>query len=341
MNGSFEFEGKSISADPQQSVLDALLAAGEQVEHSCKAGSCQNCLLKTKDPLPTAAKAGLSDELLDQGGFLSCQAKSADVQQVERFSRQAFPQHSATLVRKQMLSPDVLLAEFHTPDLPLKRGAFVKLQDAAGIKRAYSIATPASVPNPCHPQEDLPPQATAPPPLSTQTLQLHVRLIPGGAMSESLQAAQEGDEFRVEGPFGRCCYNPAEPNAPLLMIGTGTGLAPLFAIASDALAHGHQGPIWLYHGAATGDRLYFRDRLSAMQTTHPGFRYVSCAESSPEPMDEVGSPLSVALQNHPDLSGFKVFLCGHPAMVKAGKRATFLAGANLRDILADAFEVSG
>jgi ferredoxin-NADP reductase/ferredoxin len=86
-------------------------------------------------------------------------------------------------------------------------------------------------------------------------VEFYVRVYPGGAMSEWLAGAGPGDELSLGRPSGRCCYWPGEPEVPLLLAGTGTGVAPLAAVARDALAHGHRGPIVLLRGAAQADGL--------------------------------------------------------------------------------------
>jgi NAD(P)H-flavin reductase len=50
-----------------------------------------------------------------------------------------------------------------------------------------------------------------------------------------------------------------------------------------------------------------------------------------------GIVLDVALAENPDLTGWRIFLCGNPNMVKAAKQLTFFAGASMRDIFADPF----
>jgi len=47
--------------------------------------------------------------------------------------------------------------------------------------------------------------------------------------------------------------------------------------------------------------------------------------------------LDVALADNPDLSGWRVFLCGNPDMVNAARQQTFFAGASMREIYADPF----
>jgi ferredoxin-NADP reductase len=50
-----------------------------------------------------------------------------------------------------------------------------------------------------------------------------------------------------------------------------------------------------------------------------------------------GAVDGIALETCPDLKGWKVFLCGNPELVKQVQRKTFMAGASMKDIHADAF----
>ena len=60
---------------------------------------------------------------------------------------------------------------------------------------------------------------------------------------------------------------PSNPEAPMIMIGPGTGIAPFRAFLHERRALGHRGKNWLFFGArsATTDFLY-RDELEAMQS---------------------------------------------------------------------------
>ena len=53
-----------------------------------------------------------------------------------------------------------------------------------------------------------------------------------------------------------------------------------------------------------------------------------------------GRAADLALARHPQLKGWRVYLCGNTAMVKATKRKAYLAGAALHDIHSDPFEFS-
>ena len=54
--------------------------------------------------------------------------------------------------------------------------------------------------------------------------------------------ARPGEAVRLQGPVGECFYVPGQPEQPLLLAGTGTGLAPLYGIVRDALAAGPHRP---------------------------------------------------------------------------------------------------
>ena len=64
---------------PGQSVLDAALAAGLNLPHSCKGGNCGACrarLLQGEISYPTARRSGLSAAEVAEGWVLLCQARA-------------------------------------------------------------------------------------------------------------------------------------------------------------------------------------------------------------------------------------------------------------------------
>lgn len=309
----FLFEGRAIDAEDGETVLSALVRHQVHVDHGCKAGACQRCLVCTEPgSAPGASTKSLDDVLVERGYFLACQAPAAGIERVSLPSEAAYPSHDATLLEREFLSSSVIRVRFQVEGLVARRGQCLRLRAPNDLVRSYSIAD-----------------------LDRRFAEFHVRLIPGGAMSDYLRSARLGDAFTIEGPFGKCTYRHDEK--PLLLIGSGTGLAPLWGVAQDALDAGHPAPIFLYHGSATSEGLYFRDELSALMD-RGAVAYVSCADQVTDVRDLQGSPLEHALADHPDLSGYRVYLCGHPALVKTAQKKCFLAGASLKDIFADAFE---
>jgi ferredoxin-NADP reductase len=153
-------------------------------------------------------------------------------------------------------------------------------------------------------------------------------------MSGWLATAAPGTRVGIGVPAGDCFYIPP-PGAPavsLLLAGTGTGIAPLLAIARDALAHGHAGPVAVLHGAAGPDRLYLGTR--APRGVWPeNLQWRTCALSAGQ---DIVAAVTAELAAR-DPAATRAFLCGGPGTVAAMRRALFLAGMSLRDICADAF----
>ena len=173
-----------------------------------------------------------------------------------------------------------------------------------------------------------------------EELFLNVRKVPGGLVSgwvfENLKA---GDDITISEATGDCFYVPGMPEQNILLIATGCGLAPLYGIIRDALLHGHQGKLSLYHGSYDNAGFYLVDELRNLAQTQSNFSYVPCVSDGEAPAGYApGMVLDVALADNTDLSGWRVFLCGNPDMVNAAKRQTFFAGASMSEIHVDPFQ---
>jgi ferredoxin-NADP reductase len=149
--------------------------------------------------------------------------------------------------------------------------------------------------------------------------------------------AKPGDELELAGPLGDCFYVPGQPEQPMLLIGTGTGLAPLYAIVRDALRHGHTGPIRLYHGAVEPAGLYLVQELNRLAAQYPNFSYNRCVLRNGQGEEREGAIDQIVLSDQKNLAGWRIFLCGDPNLVNMLKKKLFLAGAKMKDINADAF----
>ncbi len=150
-----------------------------------------------------------------------------------------------------------------------------------------------------------------------------------------------GDRLAVSEPQGLCYYLPKQPEQNMVLIGTGSGLAPLAGIISEALHHGHHGEIYLYHGSRDLNGLYWIEEMQQLMAKYPNFHYTPCI-SNGEPPEGIakGRASDVAVRELSDLKGWRVYLCGHPDMVNQTKRLAFMQGASMADIYADAFHVA-
>ncbi len=310
------YEGATFEVKPGESVLDALLRGNVRVAHSCRSGACQSCLMQTSASyIPALAQQGLKPALKEQGYFLSCQLRpETDVSLQSAKGLEL----AATINSLELLTATVLRVLLRTVEpFEYRAGQYLTLLRADGLARSYSIAS-------------LP---------ATQELELHVRRVPNGQMSGWLfNEARPQDAVTIRGPAGDCFYTAGQPDQPLLLAGTGTGLAPLLGICKDAITQGHRGPIHLYHGALNSTGLYGETALSALRQSCSTFAYHPVVlHGEPSDILQYGPLDKVILSTHPRLTGWRGFICGDPAIVQLLKKKFFLAGMASRDIAADAF----
>lgn len=84
-----------------------------------------------------------------------------------------------------------------------------------------------------------------------------------GVASNFLCNAQPGDQVTIAGPYGPQFTIPPDPSCNLLMIGTGTGIAPFRAFVRRIYnqAGGWQGKVRLFYGARTGMEMLYRNDM--------------------------------------------------------------------------------
>lgn len=318
---NLEFEGAIYRADPGETVLDVLLRHSIAVPYSCRKGVCQACLLRSEDVAPApAAQRGLRAGLREQGYFLACQCTPHQGMRVSR-ARDAQQLGRAMVMAKDLLAPQVCRLRLQTrKPFDYRAGQFVNLVREDGAVRSYSLASVPGV---------------------DSCLEIHVKRHAGGEMSRWIFDNLDcGAQVDLLGPLGECHYREGRAQQPMLMIGTGTGLAPLLGIAGDALECGHRGEIHLYHGDSDLQGLYGRAALQRLAERFRNFQFQGCVSGAGPLGDSTrGRASDIAFRDHPDLSGWRVFLCGSPAMVHEAKRACYLFGAALSDIHADPFEL--
>jgi CDP-4-dehydro-6-deoxyglucose reductase len=310
------FSGRDFPVQPGESVLDCLLRNGVPVPHSCKAGACQSCLVRgIPGEVPEAAQNGLKDTLRAQGYFLACACRpAADLEVSLAGAEQRIAAHIAGI---ESLNETVVRVRLRTQaGLTYNAGQFVTLIREDGLARSYSLAS--------LPHED--------------ELELHVRKIHGGAMSQWLhQQSVSGTPVWLQGPSGNCFYVAGMPEQPLLLAGAGTGLAPLFGIVRDALLQGHTGEIWLFHGALVTAGLYLTRELIELSCLYPNFHYVRSVLHGGGTGVDTGELSQSILSRFPKLNGWKGYICGDPALVNTLRKRVFLAGMASKSIYADPF----
>jgi CDP-4-dehydro-6-deoxyglucose reductase len=318
-----QFEGKDYPLESGESVLDCLLRHGERVSSFCRSGACQSCLLKASaGALPAAAQVGLKDAWKQQGFFLACVCRPREDLVLERCDAAA--SYASVVKRVTPLAPNVIGVRLaRPPEFEFRAGQFVQLsRPSDGLMRPYSVAS--------LPSED--------------EVELHVALLPDGQMSGWLREAV-GQSVSLRGPFGECFYQEGELDRPLVLAGTGTGLAPLLGVLRSAAQHGHRGEISLFQGSPQLSGIYLRPELEALAKTMPNLRLFGSLLSGSEAELGVQGPWQfelaaldqVVFSRYPKLDAHRLFVCGQPSLVQLLRKRAYLAGASLSRIHCDAF----
>jgi NAD(P)H-flavin reductase/ferredoxin len=314
------FNGTAYSCENGETVLDTLLRHKADIPYSCGKGTCLTCLVKaTGGDVPQDARKNIRPSLAGQGYFLACMCRPREPLTIAAADDAAL-YGRAVVTRIEKVTTDVCRMWLR-PSTPLyyRAGQFINIRREDGLVRSYSLA---SVPR------------------LDRELEVHVKRMARGQMSNWIfDHLTPGDGLDLQGPNGNCFYGPGTPDRNLLLIGTGTGLAPLLGVVRDALDAGHTGAIHLYHGSREAAGLYLADDVGAMAGAHDNFHFVPYVSGAFGAGSlRAGRADEAAFADHADLSGWSVFICGYPAMVNGARKSALLAGATIPNIHADPFD---
>jgi CDP-4-dehydro-6-deoxyglucose reductase len=298
-------------------VLEAALAAGLNLPHSCRSGHCASCkarLLAGEFHYPKGRTAGLTAEEAQQGYLLLCQARPRSDMKVEaRIVMNASEAEIKTLPCRiaslQPLAPDVMQVFLRLPavePLQFRAGQYLDVLLEGGYRRSFSIASP---------------------PHDSELIELHVRRVPGGRFTDALfEKLRAGALLKIEGPIGQFVYR--ESAAPALMIAGGTGFAPIKSMLRHALERGSTRRFEVFWGARRGVDLYDEAWLLDLAKRYPTQLEVTAVLSEVAAAEadgrQTGWVHEAVLSSGLPLAEFDVYAAGPPALIEA-IRATFPA----------------
>ncbi|MDM0077933.1 2Fe-2S iron-sulfur cluster-binding protein [Variovorax sp. J2P1-59] len=316
---------QSFEAAPGESVLDAALRHELRLPHDCRFGTCATCRIKLVegsvhyDDFPP----GLMPEEAAEGFALACQARPASdlvISAARRLPPCSEPaRHLATVTALRPLGDDVLHLSLEVPseaELLYRPGQYINILLPEGGHRSFSMA---SRPHP-------------------QALDFHIRRIPEGRFTSGHAARlKPGDRLPVELPHGSFCFH-AEDYRPLLMVATGTGLAPIKSILESLMDDDDCPPVSLYWGMRTEADLYLHDEIQRWADRLCDFRYVPVlSRAGAGWAGRRGHVQQAVAEDFEDLSEHALYLCGSPAMIGDAKRVFLARNASIDHLYSDSF----
>lgn len=322
-----------VPVDPGQSVLDAALAAEAPVLFQCGTGSCGSCLAHLEEG-EADHREGVSSSLLPseraQGYRLLCLTEpkgpcrfSVGYDSAAGAGRPIEGKCFVNAVER--IASDVVRLELELAEgywMDFRPGQFIQLKvPGTEVFRSYSMATTVA---------DLP------------RIELLIRILPGGVMSEWLTTqAKVDDVIDVSGPFGQF-FLKEKVRAPHVMIAGGTGLAPMMAMI-DALraAPGRKPKVILSFGCQTPEALFNLDQIELRSHWMASLdARISVDRGEPVSGVRLGNPVS-ALTAEDGLTADSVaYLCGPPGMIEAARKHLEALGLSPENIFAEQFVAS-
>jgi NAD(P)H-flavin reductase/ferredoxin len=319
--------GIEFPCEPGETVLDAAERAGYALPYSCRKGVCSTCegdLRRGEVAVGSRHFAGPSDDVL------LCQARPCSnvlvhVRRVQRRDPDARKTVTAKVYRINRPVEDVAILQLRFPAgirAKFLAGQYLRIKMPDGDTRNFSMANP---------------------PHESDGVQLHIRQVPGGRFSEGVLAGlRQGDTLDVELPYGDFHLRP-DSDKPVVCLATGTGFAPLKSIVEDLIRRGNKRPVHLYWGGRHQRDLYLLDLPRKWAARAGWFTFIPVlSEPDPDWNGAAGLVHHAVLRDLTDLSGWEVYACGNPLMIRHARRDfRTIAGLSDGGFFADPFVPSG
>ncbi len=307
---------RHFAVERDEPILAAAIRQGIGMPYGCRDGACGSCksrLIEGRVIHGAHQQKALSEAEEAQGFILPCCATPQTDCVVEARGVVAEGQFPILKLPSRVLSiarpaPDVAIVRLQLPatqNLQYHAGQYVEILLRDGARRSYSMANA--------------PHALGDPP----TIELHIRHMPGGKFTDQVfSTLKEKDILRLEGPYGSFYLREDAP-LPIVMLASGTGLAPIKALIEHMAHRGMERPTVLYWGCRRRADLYLHEWAEQAAAQHPWLRYVPVL-SEPQEQDHwsgrTGLVHQAVMADLPDLSAHQVYACGAPIMVESAQR---------------------
>jgi len=328
---TIQSSGHRFTVEESESVLDAALRQGIMLPYGCRNGTCGSCMGTVASgsvDYPDGPPPALGSRDQANRKALFCQARPAsdldiivrEVDAARDIEVKTFPCRAEKL---EYLAHDVIRVYLRLPSsdrMQFLAGQYIDVLIQGHEARAFSIANA--------PHDDA-------------LIELHIRFVAGGLFTEQVfHSMKEKAMWRIRGPLGTF-FMREDSSRPAVLIGGGTGFAPIKGMLEHAFKSGLDKPLHLFWGVRAVRDLYLDALPRQWLQEQPDFRYTPVL-SDPQAGDEwkgaTGFVTDAVVQAYPDLSGHDVYMSGPPVMVHSGHDLFMQHGLNESRFFSDAFE---
>jgi len=324
--------GEQIDVEEGQTILQAALRQGVWLPFACGHGTCATCKIQVIEgdvEIGEASPFALMDVERDEGKVLACCATlqsdaviEADIDVDEDFEGHPVEDYRATVSAIVDLSPTIKGVHLKLDRrMTFQAGQYINLE-LSGLEgsRAFSLANPPS---------------------KADEVELHVRLVEGGAATSHIhQQLKVGDEVGLSGPYGQYFVRHSQ-DGDLIFIAGGSGLSSPQSMILDLLERGETRQMTLFQGARNQAELYNRELFEQLDRDHDNFTYVPALSQAENDSSWSGfcGYVHEAAKVHFDgrFAGNKAYLCGPPVMIDAAISALMQGRLFARDIVMERY----
>ena len=304
-----------MEVEEDETVLQAAFRQGIMLMHGCKEGQCASCksvLLDGEAEHEDFSTFALSEMEQEEGKVLLCRLFAYSDLEIELLNYDEETLTSWIPARKLSgaiaaiteLTHDIRQIDLALDDaLAFRAGQYVDITvPTSGVTRAYSMANSPS---------------------DTETLSFIIKVYPDGAFSSLLEHGLKiGDPLEVNGPFG-VSFRDEQHQGPMLLVGGGSGMAPLWSILNDLVDSGQQKPVRFYYGARTKQDLFYEGEIVELASRLDDFRFIPALSDNATADDWQGATGLIHEVLARDYAGERTdvsmesYACGPPPMVEA------------------------
>ena len=308
-------------------LMDAAAEAGLNLLTDCSNGQCGTCtahLVSGSVEMQDYDSAVLPDADRSDGAVLPCVCKVTTpcaiefpYDSAEALSEEPAPM-AATLTAIEPIASEIIRLEVQVArDVVFEPGQYVRIRPAGTeVSRSYSMAN-------------------AP---GANRLEFFIRMVQGGAFSQWLAGAKVGDAVELSAPHG--AFFLRDEDRPRLFVAGGTGVAPFLSMLRSMAAQPRTQRTTFVIGARTPGHLFAMEELKRLGAQLSGMDLQIAVEHGAgddgQTPCHVGYPTDLITRLGLD-PATRVYLCGPPSMVEAGRRAAEAAGLNRADVLCERF----
>jgi ferredoxin-NADP reductase len=231
------------------------------------------------------------------------------------------------VLRWQKVSIDKIV-----PQTPRVRSFFLKLSEPFTTKAGQHVDIRLTAPDGYQARRGY--SMAQAPESGPDHIELCIEELEGGEVSPFFHmVAAEGDEIELRGPLGGHFVWTTNDPGPVLLIGGGSGVVPLMAMARHRAASGSRIPMAMLYSARDWDEVIFRDELLALHGKRDGFDCVFTLTRDVERRDgvharRIDSAMVMETIMRLPSSPALVYVCGSNAFVETASAAVIAAGVS-------------